>query len=391
MSGGRVETLRLRLTRGHAPQVAGLKIVVIEGEDAVNIIPQKTAIRPVVEVRDRNDLPVAGVPVLFTIGGGGGATFAGGAQTVTVTTNAAGRAAVTQLNPVGNGAFQIQVEATYQGQTATATINQTNFATASEAAQAGRSISGQTAAQAAAAPAAGAATQAAAAAAGAGAAAGGGIGALAITGIVAGAAAGGFFGYKAATATEACVFAVTPTSVTLGSGAGTSTVTVSVSPSGCDPPTWNASSSDPSISLNPTSGTGNGSVTLTFTANTTAAQRTASLTIAGQTVSVTQSAPPPWSAGASCQPTRTTGSDVADTRIIDLGSTSGRFFIRYDTGSNSEDRIVVLYEVAEPVRFRLCEHSDNANAAAAILRQLHADHRAGDAKLSRGLGIDLVV
>lgn len=40
-----------------SPQPAAtpaLRIVVLEGEDAVNIIQQRTAITPVVEVRDRN-------------------------------------------------------------------------------------------------------------------------------------------------------------------------------------------------------------------------------------------------------------------------------------------------------------------------------------------------
>ncbi len=36
-------------------QPGGLKIVVIEGEGAVNIIQQKTAVSPLVEVRDRNN------------------------------------------------------------------------------------------------------------------------------------------------------------------------------------------------------------------------------------------------------------------------------------------------------------------------------------------------
>ena len=44
----------------------GLKIVVISGEDAVNIIQQKTAVAPVVEVRDRNDLPVP-APISSTL------------------------------------------------------------------------------------------------------------------------------------------------------------------------------------------------------------------------------------------------------------------------------------------------------------------------------------
>ena len=69
-----------------------LRIVVIEGEGAVNIIQQKTAVRPVVEVRDRNNVPVPGATVTFTIGSGQPAAFAGGAPMVTVTTNASGQA-----------------------------------------------------------------------------------------------------------------------------------------------------------------------------------------------------------------------------------------------------------------------------------------------------------
>ena len=48
-----------------AAQAAALKIVVLEGEGAVNIIQQKTAVAPVVEVRDRNNQPVSGVFVIF--------------------------------------------------------------------------------------------------------------------------------------------------------------------------------------------------------------------------------------------------------------------------------------------------------------------------------------
>src|SRR6187401_913209 len=118
-------------------QNAALKIVVLEGEGGVNIIQQKTAVRPLIEVRDRNNVPVSGASVTFTIGGGNGAAFAGGAQTLTVTTNAAGQAAASGLNAIRSGPFQIQVQATYQGQRATAAISQTNFATAAAAAQAG--------------------------------------------------------------------------------------------------------------------------------------------------------------------------------------------------------------------------------------------------------------
>ncbi len=113
------------------PQGA-LRIVVIEGEDAVNVIQQKTAVAPVVEVRDQNGLPVPGAVVRFTLGGGN-ASFAGGSQTLTITTNAAGRAVASAVNPLASGSVQIQVQATFQGQSAAATIAQTNVATAAQA------------------------------------------------------------------------------------------------------------------------------------------------------------------------------------------------------------------------------------------------------------------
>lgn len=120
----------------------GLKIVVIEGEGAVNIIQQKTAVAPVVEVRDRNDQPVAGALVSFTINGGRNARFAGGLRSVTLSTNAAGRAAATTATPTGSGAVQMNVAATFQGQTATATITQSNVATAAQASAASNASGG---------------------------------------------------------------------------------------------------------------------------------------------------------------------------------------------------------------------------------------------------------
>jgi hypothetical protein len=158
-----------------------LRIVVLEGEGGVNIIQQKTAVRPLVEVRDRNNVPISGASVTFTIGGGNSAAFAGGAQTLTVTTNAAGQAAASGLNPLSSGAFQIQVQAAHQGQIATAAISQTNFVTAAAAAAAGAT------AGAAAGAGAGASTGAAA---GGAAGAGGGISGVTI-GIVGAAVAGG--------------------------------------------------------------------------------------------------------------------------------------------------------------------------------------------------------
>jgi hypothetical protein len=114
-------------------QPAGLRIVVIEGEDAVNVIQTKTAVAPIVEVRDRNNLPVSGVTVTFAVNGNA-ASFAGGAQSITAVTNAAGQATAAGLTPVTAGPVQVTAAAIVQGQPVTVTIAQTNIATAAQAA-----------------------------------------------------------------------------------------------------------------------------------------------------------------------------------------------------------------------------------------------------------------
>ena len=159
---------------------ARLKIVVIEGEAAVNIIQQKTAVAPLVEVRDRNDQPVAGAVVTFAIQGGRSAGFAGGASTLSVTTNAAGQALASGFSPLASGAVQINVQAAFQGQIAAATIAQTNVMTAAQAAAVGAGASGTSGGGAG-------------GAAGTGGGAGGGGGGLSATtiGILGGVAAGG--------------------------------------------------------------------------------------------------------------------------------------------------------------------------------------------------------
>src|SRR5262245_34501124 len=134
-----IATSELQLAGTAAPAqqtapAAQLKIVVLEGEGAVNIIQQQTAVAPVVEVRDHNDLPVAGVSVTFSIGGSG-ASF-GGPSTLTIVTNGAGRAVAAGLTPTSSGALQIGVSAAFQGQTAVATITQVNVLTAAQAASA---------------------------------------------------------------------------------------------------------------------------------------------------------------------------------------------------------------------------------------------------------------
>src|SRR6188508_2870991 len=114
-------------------QAPGLRIVVLEGEGSVNIIQQKTALKALVEVRDRNNQPVSGASVTFMVTGKGGATVAG-SQTVTIATNAAGQASLTGMTPASSGGLQISVSASSNGVTATTTITQTVFATAAAAA-----------------------------------------------------------------------------------------------------------------------------------------------------------------------------------------------------------------------------------------------------------------
>lgn len=170
-----------------------LHIVVVQGEDAVNIVKRKTAVQPVVEVRDKNNLPVGGASVTFTTPGhGASGVFLNGSRSATIVTDSSGRAAVTGMKPVNAGAFKINVTASVQGQIATATIAQTNVLAAA---------------------AAGAAGGAAAGAAGAG--AGGGLSAGVIAGIVAGVAAAAAAGAAVAAtrggAKNANITAGTPT------------------------------------------------------------------------------------------------------------------------------------------------------------------------------------
>ena len=185
-----------------APANQGLKIVVLSGEDGVNIVKKKSAVRPVVEVRDKNDLPVAGASVIFLLPTSGpSATFLHGAKTLTVLTDSTGRATVSAMKPVGNGAFKVGVNASFHGQTATASISQTNYATVAAASAAGEG--------------AGAAAGTTAAGLSAGAIAGivGGIAAAAAVGIVAGTRGGGSKTNSPATTT-------TPQG-TIGLGTGT--------------------------------------------------------------------------------------------------------------------------------------------------------------------------
>jgi hypothetical protein len=105
-----------------------LNLVVVEGDGQINNIKQRTAREPVVQVQDENHKPVAGAVVMFTLpNNGAGGTFANGAHTLTVTTDSQGQAVGRGLRPNGiKGKYQMRVNASFNGLTASATITQTN-------------------------------------------------------------------------------------------------------------------------------------------------------------------------------------------------------------------------------------------------------------------------
>jgi hypothetical protein len=109
-----------------------LNIVIVEGDGAINNIKQRTAREPIVQVEDQNHKPIAGAAVVFLLPNqGASGVFANGSHTLTVMTDAQGRAVAHGFRPNNvQGKLQIHVTASHQGQTASATISQTNAVSA---------------------------------------------------------------------------------------------------------------------------------------------------------------------------------------------------------------------------------------------------------------------
>jgi len=129
----------VRCSQGQSPAPSKLNLIILEGEGAINNIRQRTAREPIVQVVDENNRPVAGAAVVFTLPESGpGGTFAGGWRTLQVFTDSNGRAVAKGLR-INNvtGKFQIQVDASYRGVTASTTINQSNAVLSTAAAAGG--------------------------------------------------------------------------------------------------------------------------------------------------------------------------------------------------------------------------------------------------------------
>jgi hypothetical protein len=105
----------------------GLHIEILQGDHGVNILKTKTGVKPIVEVRDRNNLPVAGVAVTFTAPNDGpSVVFLNGSRSITLMSDPAGQAVVEGMEPVNPGDFQIAVSASLQSETVVTAISLTN-------------------------------------------------------------------------------------------------------------------------------------------------------------------------------------------------------------------------------------------------------------------------
>jgi hypothetical protein len=110
-----------------------LTVLVLQGQGAVNFIPDQRATTPVVEVRDQNALPVEGAEVNFTLPASGpGGLFSTGQRTAKLRTNADGQAAAPFTVNGEVGTFQIQVAATFGDRAGSAVISQSNSLRAAE-------------------------------------------------------------------------------------------------------------------------------------------------------------------------------------------------------------------------------------------------------------------
>lgn len=116
------------------PKDVGLDLTVVEGEGGTNIIGKKSSAKPLVEVRDeKNELLEGAVVTFMAPADGPSVVFNNGLRTVTVMTDADGRARAPGWRAVNSGPFNLQVSATFRGQMVSTVISETNFDSAADA------------------------------------------------------------------------------------------------------------------------------------------------------------------------------------------------------------------------------------------------------------------
>jgi hypothetical protein len=132
-------------TPAPSPMATGkLRVIVLEGEGAINSISLRTTVPPVVEIRDENERPVEGAEVIFRLPAAGpGGTFPGQQLTRKTRTNGQGQAAATGFAPnTETGRFRIHVTATSGNLMGETSITQTNVEGVPTAADTGKRRSG---------------------------------------------------------------------------------------------------------------------------------------------------------------------------------------------------------------------------------------------------------
>ena len=129
---GLVLLLLFHTTVGQTQTPTSLKVVVLEGEGAINNVKDLRAKEPVVQVTDENDAPVKDATVTFMLPDSGpSGTFGASGATLTMQTDEKGQATGRGLRPNTTiGQFEIRVIASQGTLTARAAITQTNAAPA---------------------------------------------------------------------------------------------------------------------------------------------------------------------------------------------------------------------------------------------------------------------
>jgi hypothetical protein len=108
------------------PSAGALKILVLQGQNAINSLTSKTALSPVVQVLDAVEQPVEGATVTFEVSPTGPGGSFGGAPLATVKTDFTGQATAAFTPNDTPGSFSIKVTAVLGELSAQQRIRQTN-------------------------------------------------------------------------------------------------------------------------------------------------------------------------------------------------------------------------------------------------------------------------
>jgi uncharacterized protein (TIGR03437 family) len=146
---------------------------------------------------------------------------------------------------------------------------------------------------------------------------------------------------------QPCTYTIAPTSQSFAVGGGTGTVNVTAL-AGCN---WTATSNANWLTITSGgSGSGNGSVAFSVAANTSPMPRTGTLTIAGQTFTVTQAEQCAYSIAPTSQPFEASGGtgsvNVATTSACSWTATSNANWLTITSGASGSGNGAVSYSVA---------------------------------------------